>query len=936
MYELVHKPSFIAVLLGILPIFGAQAKDLVADEWSALSEDDAIERRELDYRFLPSLVGIDKFKTTIIAPGFASTYRTYRGAATMVVSGGLKHPFSTTVRDVVIRIGFFTKEKRALAWRRISTTPLMLTERELKQRMPFPSFHWVQDASHESIFPPKKTEKIRVETKFRDIRLQMRNLPALLVMLDEYSLDDPSPEDLDLIMTKGGVADLSAAASWADSVLLERPRWEESKRKKLINTIVGLLKTMRPPLLHGDLQRLHALMALINVIAQPQDLEDILKTNSNVSALMTSVGLSYYDAVRDENQFDIPIHKIRALPSLQEYLQSFKHALQEVRVHSIAELVELSFDPLDFRNAPENTFKISPVQSEARALLEPLSPVDVSELMAAATGQADTQERLLEFFVKVRHAPAIATLLHWLHENPKHADKLGIQAAKRMGALIVPALLRAFLEPRDALERAISRKMLLALPTEAQPAAVEALRGSGAMLAQDVDIKGAVDAFEHHEDQVLARKADLLEDSIFGSRSKERTLVQRMNMLVDLASSDPQRIEPRSRDIFALLASTAKHTMHSAPAHSSRALKLFQTLPFGSSKQAAQTTRTLTQTSMYELEGKTEKARNYLLKKDPELQNPHLRLEYARLSHKVIRDALDNGQYPKAKWAIKETQARLPHDDRLSVFNRELYFSRYKIAFILGGLGIISLLTCLAYLFARWAAPKLRRRGVQKHQKSVSPSNQGGRKASLEATQFNGEVSSQAWAEDEDENEDNALILGQHPPASEPEAAQPGGDTSAESHFADDFDDELDDEFGDFEAPNEAPDPVEELGSFSEASENKRASTPPEAESISAAQTDEAQEKDASAPASGGSEASATELDDAMSAPPTTEEGHEGERIHAEREENSEAAASALVDDLDFSESAEATSASTIPAPQDAPSNVDALDFSVEDAKNAA
>lgn len=796
-----------AALLSVWPLSDAQAEKLVADEWYQLEMRDQSERRVLQHKTLPGLVQIQRFKTELVAPDFASSHRTFRGTASLVVSGSLTHPFSTAVNDPIIRIGFFSHQALARAWQRLTATPLMLTEHELRQALPHPSFHWVQDASHDGVFAPDSKTKIQLETQFTNVRLQMRALPELLVMIDGYNLEDPSPEDLRKIIEDGGVVDFTAAATWAHSVLLERPDWPEAERKKLIQSLSGVLKKMRPPLAHGALARLNALTSIMQAVAKPQDLEELLSASENVAVLMTSVGLTYYDSVREETEFDLPIHQIKSLPSLQEFLKSFTHGLQGVRSHALAELVRLSFDPLDFRHAPKSAFTVSEVQKHAKELLEPLSALNVNQLMLHVGENTDKQLKLLNFYVNARHAPVIATLLHWLHKNPDHVDSLGKNAAAKLGVQIVPALLRTFLEPIDPREREISRTMLLALAPEAQRAAIDALRGTGVILEDEIDIAEAVKAFEVHEQKALNRKADLLEQSIFTKDPNPKDAVLRMNLLADLARGTPERIEGRAKEIFPLLALVAKQTMQSAPVHSERALSMFSTLPFGAYKNEAHTQLTLTKVGLLESQGKLRKAIKVLYKEAPRLDNPHLRLKYSELSRQVIRNAIHHGKYAIAGRTLKKAKDFLPEDDRFEILEQELFVSRYKIAFVLGAIAVFSMVVSGAYVAARRlnvalrSMLKRRRSGTKARVKSSAPAN------NLEATQLGGPPpdTNEEFDHEDDFEEGEA---GQNPATdSEDSVAVSAPPRSFADDFADDFDDELDRMEEEFQGADEPDEP---------------------------------------------------------------------------------------------------------------------------------
>ena len=50
-----------------------------------------------------------------------------------------------------------------------------------------------------------------------------------------------------------------------------------------------------------------------------------------VEILLNSAGLSYHDAIDDENRLELPVHNVRQLPSLLEYMDAYKIALQDIR-----------------------------------------------------------------------------------------------------------------------------------------------------------------------------------------------------------------------------------------------------------------------------------------------------------------------------------------------------------------------------------------------------------------------------------------------------------------------------------------------------------------------------------------------------------------------------------------------------------------------------
>lgn len=724
-----------AWVLAVLLPHPASAQEMVAEGWSQMSEEDRVERRKLAFKTLPALVKIDDFQAVLLAHGFSSSYQSYKGPARLIVSGSLVHPFSTSVHDVLIRIGFFEKKDLKRAWRRIRISPLMLTEKELGTRMPSPSFQWVHEASPQGEFLPKKPKKLLLETKFRSLQVHMRHFPEVLVMLDEYQLDNPSVGDMIKIVEGGGVVDHAALAKWAHESSIEKPDWKRSERKRLIRAIVKKIRNIRPPLGQGDLHRINALMALINLAARPEDLESLLIMERSVDVLMTSAGLTYYDAVREENEIEIPIHKIRTLPSLQEFLRSFKLALNQVRGEAVPELVRLSYDPLDFRDAPSDKFKVSSVQAQAKRLLEPLHSRSVQELMLSVVDQPKTQRRLLQIYVDLRHAPAISTLLHWLHENPENLDSLGIKAASTMGAAIVPALLRRFVEPQDALERKIAKRMLLALPEATHPLAVAALRGSGAMLAQDATMRQAIKAFETHEDQVASRKADLLEESIFGETASTVSGVRRMSMLEDLSRTAPARIPPRHREIADLLRVVALQHVNHAPLHSEKALRLLESLPFEEHREFTRTIQILVKAQIARDAANSKKAEKIILQADSELDNPKLRLAYSDIVRDRIRSDIATGSYSQASRSIAQAKKLLPNDSRLEVLTHELFMERYWLTFVLSGLAASSSILTLSYLFARWAAAALRRRRKGRRTRKTSQSTQGSRRAALDATE---------------------------------------------------------------------------------------------------------------------------------------------------------------------------------------------------------
>ena len=688
-------------------------------------EDQALDSRILEGRVIPNLVQIEGLAVRFSAQGFEMTRERYEGPVTMNVSGTLKHPFDTPVRDIRIRLIFLPHGALERAWRRMMASPLLLTDKELAEALPRPWMSWARRAFEKNTVAPGEIIDLSRTTDYEELALNPMDLPGYLALLDGYELEEPTAQDLIKIVQNGGVMDLAAVARWAESSELDHTRFEPNAQKRLISTIIARLDKMRAPMGHGGLIRLHTLLSLTRILASPNDLERLLELERSMQILLTSAGLTYYDAVEDENHIELPIHSVRELPSLVEYMESYKLALQNIRRMSFPRLLELAFDPLDFRNASkESGLRVSKVQAQAKGLLEPLAPVNVNEILNAASEDVDMQRDILNFYIRAQHAPAVVPMMRWLQDHPYELEGVGLNAARQIGQPVVPTLLRYYLEPIDAQQRQIARAMILELPPEAAQDVLNAIRGSGILINRDAKLESALDAFEERERMVYARQADELEAEALGPDAQNTSLSRRLRAIEQLARIAPDRLQTRSKEVIELLAHAAERLHQSSPTESARAMEMMENLPLGQASLDALDKLAMVRARNALQDENAKIARKILIEHDPDLRVRQIRQLYGDITYDSARQSIYFDQFQTARSLITDGEKKLPEDPRFRLLRDDLFLAEYWPALVMGGLFSLSAALTSSFLAARGLTTFVRKLAQRRLHRSADRDHQ--------------------------------------------------------------------------------------------------------------------------------------------------------------------------------------------------------------------
>jgi hypothetical protein len=717
---------------------------------------DQLEIRMLEGQVLPNLVQIANLNFGVQGIGIESARSRYDGPVTLVITGTLTHPFESAVTDTRIRALLFSPEELKKTWRRLMANPLELTDVEINATLPRPRMSWSRQALDENSVAPNEAIDINRTSEVQDFPVEDAAWPHYLIMLDGYRLEDPTASDIERIIEAGGVSDLSAIVTWLEENEIDYGKFNIEEQERLVKSLYKRLDSMRAPLRYGDLMRLHTLLRLVRVLSRPEDLDHLLGMDRSMQILLTGVGLAYHDAMDEENRLEVPVHNLRHLPSVVEFMDAYKNALQDIRRSSIPRLLELAFDPVDFRNAPKDQgLSVSNVQAQARSLLEPQIPTNAADLLRVVEDDYDAQRSIIEFFIRVRHVAAAAPLLRWLGEHPSEVESLGLRAAREMGRPLAPVLLRDYLEPQDSTMREIARAMLLALPPEAAPDIVEALRAAGVVLADDMSAERALSFYEERERIELSRQADIAERIAFTDPPSAHTTFSRMNAIAQLAKIAPKRLELHATEAITLLTTAAEALDTESPAESTRAMEMLENLPLGRSALNALDSLAIVRAKIALNHENPKLAREQLLDHDPELREVKIRRAYGDITENWSRAQMGRGMYSQAIRLAKDGQRRIPDDPRFEVLLEEIFWAEYWPAIILGGISGSVLSGTLSFLLARSVQKWLTRRRKRKlevnqaqlRRRKVIPGSDDEKLAALEA-----ELAAR-YASDDDDDE---------------------------------------------------------------------------------------------------------------------------------------------------------------------------------------
>lgn len=684
------------------------------------------DQRPLRGRVLANLVEIDGLRIVMNAPGIDVVRSEFEGPAKLEVSGTLTHPFESSIRDIRFSMILVQPDQLQPVWRRLTASPLELEDHELKRALPRPWDTWSRSATDITVLTPGEQFEVDRSRSYGDIRLDKYALPSFVFTLSGYRLEDPSDEDIELIVERGGVHDLTALANWGEDLQYSHSKFDPETARTLMRKVGARLSSMRAPPAYGDLIRLHTLFVLVRMLAQPEHLEFLLSMEQPVEILLNSAGLSYHDAIDDENRLELPVHNVRQLPSLLEFMDAYKIALQDIRRESFPRLLELAYDPLDFRNTPpENQFPKSAYQQQARSLLEPFTPTSVGGIVHALAGNLDAQREVWKFYIRAHHAPAIIPMMAWLQEHPYELEEVGLLAARELGRATVPILLRYYLDPVEAEQRVLSRAMLLELKDKAANSVIAAIRSVGVIMRDDVSIKAALDAFERRELQERQIQASILETRAFAEGEDELTVSARLRAFSRLGELDEIRLQRRANEVIRYLSNAALSLDEESPVESARALDLLESLPLGARQLEALDALAMTRSRIQVNRGEDQLALDVLLDHDPDLRVHAVRRLYANIIHDWTELMIMVGRFGKAHDLLEAAQSNVPLDPRFDELRQDLFLAQYWPALILGGLFGLSLtgtsiwaaIKSYRYLQVKWPEFRRRRRRLAQRRK---------------------------------------------------------------------------------------------------------------------------------------------------------------------------------------------------------------------------
>lgn len=656
---------------------------------------------------LPGLIDYSRVDWTLEAEGLQGANDDFTSDARLRGQGHIEHPFLSEVEDLSIALGLYLPTQAQEAIDRLTKPPLHLTQADLDRKLPSP----MATLSSGQLTISSLEVGSRADASFdRDLgalALNWHDMPAYIVVTDSYTLVDPTPDDIKLILERGGSADHAALTRWAAEHEDVRPNFGAEAREEIIGLVQRGYRRLRAPPALGDFQRLAAFVALIRTFGSSEDIESLLKLERPMKILHTSALLSYDLATREEASLGLPVHGMRALPSRSKLLDAPESALKSLRAPALHHLLRLAFDPVDFRDAPTTMASSSrSLASQAANLLAPLSPTDVGGVLKACEDRLDVQREVFRFYIDARHVPAVEPLVDWIATQGEDADGLGRLAVAAMPEAMLPGLMRHYVDPDEAEDRVVMRQLIEGMPPAQAKQVLEMLASLGLRIA---DIKGspheqmvqALDAFEQAERELAVEKANELRAQLESSGTDAASLRTSMRAAARLAQLDPDAIEQQGATIIDLLTAAAFEFDVESPAERTKALGYLESLPFGDHKDAAAHALALTQARLLIRQGDSSSALDQLVAHDAKLEHADIRKLFVDTLMAQFRRELASGAYAAARAMLDLAELRTPEDLDIEALRQDVLWAQYKPAFILGAAFALALATTLTWLLAR-------------------------------------------------------------------------------------------------------------------------------------------------------------------------------------------------------------------------------------------
>jgi len=701
--------QWLAWTLALAPAEIGPADPAIVSPWLDLEaqadEEEDDHQHLLHGNRLPSLLDFSRIDWTLEAYGLQASPSEFTTDARLFGAGEIAHPFDSEIQDVSLAIGLYRPAQAQEAFERLTKPPLHLTQTELDRPMPQPMATQSSELTVASLEPGHPTE-VSFQNDLGQLSLSWHDMPAYIVLSEGYSLVSPTPEDVLLILERGGMADHAALSRWADSQDT-MPAFPSEARREIMDKVRGNYRSLRAPPALGDFHRLSALVALIRTFGGSEDIEPLLDLERPIKILHTSALLSYETALREEAFLGLPVHGMRELPSRSKFLEAPDSALKALRTPALHHLLRLAFDPIDFRDAPAAmAANLSPLASQATNLLDPLTPTDVNGVLKAAGNDLDLQREVMRFYLDAHHAPAVEHLVEWLCQNPSAIDDVGMLGVHNLPDAMLAALMHHYVDPREPEHRAIVRRMLEAMPDPQATQVLQMLRSLGLRVAHlrgtpHEQMVAAFDEFEQAERRLATEKAAELLHQLRESGTDVSTLRSSMRAASRLAQLDPTAIETHAQPIIEILEAAAWEFDIESPAERTKALGYLETLPWGTRKPDAELAIAVTQARLLTRQGRSQEALDHLLAFDPKLDALAARRLFVDTLTDQFFGQIGAGAYGAASKSLALASEHVPQNVDVEILRRDLLWAQYKPAFILGAAFALALVTTITWLAAQ-------------------------------------------------------------------------------------------------------------------------------------------------------------------------------------------------------------------------------------------
>lgn len=687
-----------------------------ADPWMDGGDAEESTGVVLTGRSIPSLVEIAPLSMRIEPDEVPVGEETTTGHAVVALHAEVQHSFDGAIRDVQLGVAILSRTQMEFVWRHLLAPPVRVVSAELERPLPYPTA--VVTASFDGSLTRDDSRTLDVREELESIELSRTAPLGYIAALGGYELESPSVDDVVRVLDEGGPIDLSALASWATQAATdETSGFDDDARGRIMDAVERSARALRAPPGWGDFARLSALTALAYACARPEDLERLLALQRPMGILLASGIVSWDAAATEEHTVGVSIHGFSPQQSRSQAAISWESALKHLRITALDRLLRLSFDPIDFRNAP-TVLRRSPLQPLADDLLDPLAPTQVARVLASAGSEA-TEAAILRYYVEVRHEAVAEPLIEWLIEHPTHVDDLGVPSMIVLGEAILPVLLRRHGEvDASEAERAVLWRMLDALPERlAAPLAHTAFslgvelpvvpHGSAPTVA---DVLAAI---RRHERELRAARADELAERLREDAGDLASLRIRIRAASQLAALAPERIPALTDELIELHTRAAMELDDEQQGEVRMVLRQLVELPLGERAPEALCAAAVTRSDLAQQHGDTAAALAELEAHDPELADAEVRERYAKILRREAERGIESGDFTHVDETLDRADARVP--DLVDVASLRLELARKRnFPLVVAGAVIIVVLSALGGWLLHKLVVVLRRRARER------------------------------------------------------------------------------------------------------------------------------------------------------------------------------------------------------------------------------